>query len=618
MRTVRASGLGPAVALMILLGCLGVHLASAQSPAGQLDAAGLQALIQTAISARGYAQGLVASASAHGLDTTSAKALIATGNDSLAAAQAVLSSNGNLASGLADVQAAMKSFTDAAANAGLTLQNANLTLSAVVDADLDAISAVNGSTGQIDAAIRQTCATPVPPAVNTQFQQACASAKASIANSVAELNAASALVAKPGADLSAFASLLSQAKANASAASAGLSSLSAATYSSRAQAFVNGPMSSQSAAANASVKSQTSLTNSFNADLSTYQTLVGSQSAAADGVTSSASAVASAVASVSMGAVTSSISSQQATVATAQSDLTSLTQLLTTLLIPASALTVLQADITASQSAGSAYSSAMSSTSSQAGTFPQVLVSGVSAYSATFNSGAATTEADGSALVLSLATVQSQLGVVAAQFPLIASLAQWQTTIGSVGTSVSSGSASVNSSLQAATSAMATVNTDISVLMAKVQGVSAVEVSPALVQDVTSVNLSENQFLNATALAALQSALASLQSTSQLATGFETSSQSLIQQTVGQFGSASQTIATQDGSLKTQAQSTLTAISAASAMLTGDLNARVQALASAQSLIAQATSAFGAQNVPQGASLLLQASSEFSLAYSKH
>jgi hypothetical protein len=602
---------------MMLIGCLGFLLTVAQPVSGQLDASGLQALVQTATSARGYAQGLVASASAHGLDTTSAKALIASGNDSLAAAQAVLSSNGNLATGLADVEAAMKSFTEAAANASLSLQNANLTLSARVDADFEAISAVNGSTGPIAAVVSQTCASPVPPAVSTQFQQACASAVASIASSTAALKAAAASVAKPGADLSGVESLISQARANASSASTGLAALSAYTYSSRGDAFTKGPLASQSAAANASVKSQTALTNSYKADLSSYQALVGSQSAAADGVASSASAVASAVAAVSMGTVTSSISSQQARVATAQSDLTSLSQLLTTLLIPASALTGLQTDITASQSAGSAYSTALSGTSSQAGTFPQVLVSGISTYSSSFNSGSATTQTDGSAFVSSLTAVQNQLGVVAGLFPLITSLVQWQATIGSAGNSVSTGSASVNSSLQAATGALSTANTAVSALTAKVQGVSAVEVSPALVQDVSSVNLAENQFLNATPLATLQSALASLQSTSQLASSFEASSQSLLQQSVSQFGSASQAISTQDGSLKTQAQSTLTAMSSASSVLTGDLSARTQALASAQSLIAQATTAFGAQNVPQGASLLLQASSEFSLAYSK-
>jgi len=617
MRNVSASGLGPAAALLVLLGGLGVHLASGQPPAGQLDAAGLQALVQTAVSARGYAQSLVASASANGLDTTSAKALIATGNESLMAAQTVLSSNGNLATGLADVQAAMKGFTDAAANASLSLQNANLTLSAVLDSDFDAISAVNGSIGQASAVMSQTCASPVPPSLNAQFQQACASAQASIANSVTALKAAAALVANPRADLTGVGSLLSQAKANVSAASAGLSSLAAATYPSRAQAFVNGPMASLSTAANASVKQQTALSNGFSADLSSYQNLLGSQSAAAEGVAGSASAVAGALTSVPMGAVTSSMTSQQAAVATAQSDLATLSQLLTTLLIPASSLSVLQGDITASQSAGSAYSSAMSSTSSQAGTFQQVLVGGASAYSASFNTVSATTQSEGSAFVSSLSTVQTQLGVLAAQFPLITSLAQWQTTIGSVASSVSTGSSSVGSSLQAATSALATVNTDISALTAKVQSVSAVEVSPALVQDVTAVNLSENPFLNATALAALQSASTSLQTTGQLASSFETSSQSLLQQSVGQFGSASQTVATQDGSLKTQAQSTLTAMTSASAILTGDLNVRVQAVASAQSLVSQATNAFGAQNVPQGTSLLLQASSEFRLAYSK-
>ena len=59
-------------------------------------------------------------------------------------------------------------------------------------------------------------------------------------------------------------------------------------------------------------------------------------------------------------------------------------------------------------------------------------------------------------------------------------------------------------------------------------------------------------------------------------------------------------------------------MTAASAHLTQDLNARTQAFASAQSLVVQATSAFGAQDVPRGASLLEQASSEFTGAYSKH
>src|SRR5438309_8438758 len=155
MRTVRASRFGPTVVFLTLIGGLGVLLAPSQPVSGQLDAAGLQALVQTAISARGYAQGLVASAAAQGLDTTTAKALVATGNDSLAAAEAVLSSNGNLTTGLGDVEAAMRSFTDAAANASLTLQNADLTRSATLDADLDAIAAANGSTGQMAAVIGQ-------------------------------------------------------------------------------------------------------------------------------------------------------------------------------------------------------------------------------------------------------------------------------------------------------------------------------------------------------------------------------------------------------------------------------------------------------------------------------
>jgi hypothetical protein len=618
MKTVRASGLGPALALMVLVGCLGVHLASAQAPAGQIDPAGLQALVQTAVSARGYAQGLVVSSSAYGLDTSSARALIATGNGSLAAAEAILSSNGNLVAGLADVESAMKSFTDAAANASLILQNARLTQSATVDADLDAIGAVNGSIGQVATVVTKTCSTVVPPSLNGQFQQECASANASITNSLAELKAAAALLATPGADLSGLTSLLSQARGNASSASTSLAALSASTYPSRSQAFVSGPMAVQGAAANASVASQTSLTNSFKADLTNFQTVAGSQTSTADGIAGSAGTVASAISSVSMGAVTSSISSQQSTVATAQSDLTSLSQLLSTLPIPASALTTLVTDVTASQSSGSAYSSALSASSSQAGAFLQASISGIPSYAAGFNSASTATQSDGSAYVSSLATVQSQLGVLAALYPLISSLAQWQATIGSVGNSVSSGTTSVNSSLQAATSGLATLNSDISALTTKVQGVSAVEVSSAVVQDVTSVNLSENQFLNATALSAMQSALSSLQSNSQLATSFEASSQSLLSQTVGQFGSASQAIGSQAGNLKTQAQSTLTSMNTASAQLTGDLNARTQAVSSAQSLIAQATSAFGASDVPRGTSLLGQASAEFALAYSKH
>ncbi len=491
-----------------------------------------------------------------------------------------------------------------------------------VEADSEAIAAVNASTLQVSSAINQTCATTTVANSTylAKFQLDCASGKAEISNATAALNEAAALVAgvKSGqsANLAALANLLSRARASVGNASTQLVTISSFTYASRGEAFAKGPMASQIATANASVRSQGALDAGFKLDVSSFQAFSASQASTADGLDASASTVASSMSSVSMTALDASISSQQATLAAVSGNLTQLSGEIPGLLLPPLQASDLQGNVTATETSLNSYKSALLSTSASAGDYPRVTISGFSAYVGSFDSGTATSESDGSAFASSLASLQTQLATLAGEFPLVSSLAVWQNTFASLVTTVDAGNTRADASMQATAGALATANSDVVALTTRVQAAPQVEVNQTLLQNVSSVASSEAGFLNATALAEVRSASASLDSEAQLASSYAASSQSLLGLTVGNFESASQTLIAQGASLKSLGQSTSNAMTTASTFIDQDLTLRSQAFSSAESLISQAMGAFRAQQVPQGTSLLEQASLQLQAAYS--
>lgn len=613
MRTTRRPTLAILASVVILAGMLTNHFVVAQPGSSGADSASLQLLVQVASSAGTYAQGAVVLASSSGLNVSSETALVAAGNASLLAAEAALSTGGDLDAGIQDAHDAMGNFTAAVTSAGTSIQEAGLTPTVDVQADLGTVASLNDSTQEVSSIIDETCASTSVGPSSGQFLQDCGTAKSWIVNATAELSSAASLLAAvetgaPGSSTAGFAGITSQARADIAGADAELSTLVPFTYASRGEAYANGPLASLLAAANASAELQGTLVGWFGVDASTYQSDSASQSSTSQAVTVSATAAASAISSVSMTSVTTSISAQQATLAGALSSLTSFSQAVAALPLPAGALSGLQSDATAAETSESAYDSSLSSLGSSAGSIASVTADGFSAYAATFYALGNTEGTEAAAFAASLASLQAQVGIVAGDFPLITALGTWDTTLTQLETTVGTGASGVSSSLQAAHSSTETVSSSIASLNTAVQAATQGEVSSSLLQNVSSVYASESQLLNSTALGSLSSASSSLQTEAQLASGFAASSQSLLSTSIAAFAAASQALDSQVSSLDSQSQSTSNSMSSASAYLTADLDARTGAVASASSLIAQAVAAFDALEVPQGAALLSQAS----------
>jgi trimeric autotransporter adhesin len=602
------------VSLVILGGMLTTHFVVAQGSAGESESSALQSLLQVASSARAYAQGAVELASSSGLGVSPETALVASGNASLLAAEAALNPGGNLVTGLEDAHDAMGNFTAAAAGAGASLQGAGLTPSAEVMADLATVASLNDSAMLLSSVIDETCAsTTVGGSLESGFLADCATAKSWLVNATAQLGTASTLLAAveagaPGSSVSGFAGIVSQARTDVSGADSELLTLAPFTYAARAEAYADGPLASQLAAANASASLQGKLADWFGRDVSAYQNFSVSQSSAVEGMTSAASTLASAISSVSMTSVTTSIAAQQTTLASALSNMTSFSQLLTSLPLPSSIISGLLANASTAEGSLNTYDSALSNLSASAGSFQSVTVGAFSSYIPTFYALDNTEETDAAAFASSLSTLQVQVGTIANLFPLIAALATWASTFAQIATNINTGGTQVTASLAAAYSSTQSVSSGAASLTTAVRGAPQALASSALLQNVSSVYSSESGLLNSTALASVSSASSALQSDWQLASEFVITSQSLLEATMGGFAGAPHTLAAQASSLSAETQSASSSMSSASAYLTADLDARTATVASATSLIAQANTAFGALQVAQGAALLARAS----------
>lgn len=603
----------------VLLGAF-VPLATGQTGGPQPTAAQLQSEVSVATSSRAYASGLLSAASAHGLNVSSEESLIASGNASLLAAQGQLAAGGDIAAGVNDAIAAMGDYSTASAALSALLQQSGLAASADLVGAKGAVESVNATESVLSAIMVEACSGTSVNSTSGTFSQDCTAGGEEIAASAAALSKASTALAavesgEPGANVSTVAAFVAQARGNLSQAASVVAELSSYTYTTRAQSFVRGPIASEMALANASIAAEQSLFARYDSLVSSFNSTSAGIESGVSGVTSAALTVSSDISSVSFASLSSSISAQEATLASVRSNLTLLEgQLPATL--PLGVTTTLQADISSAQSALSAYHSALQASATEAGAFPQVVVSGVAVYSGSFQGGAATAAQESQAFLSSYSSLQTEVALVASEFPLLTVMAQWNATLSGLGQKATSGSGSVSVALQAAASTLSTLESDASSLTSAVQS-SKVEVSSGLVQNMTTVSSSESVYLNSTGASTVGKAEASLQSTAGAAGNFTAASQALIQLQIGQFGSAAQDIGTQGSSLRAQVAATSEAMKSVSAAISADLQVRTEAEASAQSLVAQAIVLFGEQQVVQGASLMAQATVQLQVAYAR-
>lgn len=611
-----------AVGVILVLVASAPYVAFAQS-GDQPTAVQLQTEIQVAVSARTYSSGLLSTAASHGLNISSAQSLIVTGNSSLASARSELAFGGNLTAGVHDALTAISDFSAASVSLGIALQESGLAGPADFESAIGAITSANGTTAVLSTIITNVCAmTSVNSSLTGGFLHDCNAGRTDVSNSFVALKEASIAVAEAeagqaGANLSTSSVFVAQARSNLTQAAALIGQLSAYTYAERGEAFVSGPLAHQMALANASVGVQGSLSAEFGTLVSDFQSSSSAIGTGVDGVTSTVSVTSSAISSVDYASVGTSASTQEATLANIQSDLALLGQQLPAALPPGITATI-QSDITATQANLTIYSKALENSGSVADSYPSVILSGFSAYSASYQAGVMATEQEAQAFLASYSSLQTEVNDVASQFPLLTILAQWSVTLDSAGQGAAAGSVAVDTALQGMSSALTSLGTDISDSTVAVESATTkVQVGSALIQNATAISSSEVGWLNSTGMTLVVQAVASLKTTAQAASNFTASSQALMQLQLDQIGPAAQNLASMGASVKSQTAAASGSMSSAEVVIAGDLQARVQAVASANSLIHQALSLLGALQVSQGVSLLVQASAQVQLAYSK-
>ena len=605
MKGISKASVGVLVALALLAAALVPHLAFATAnPSAQL-----QSQVQVAESGQAYASGLLSEAISDHLGVTSSQALVASGNSSLAQAQLALASGTNLTAGLQEAAAAIQDFAAASVSLGTTLQSAGLTASVDVQAEQGAITSLNSTADAMSAAIVYACATTtVNSSQSAAFTSDCATAKADMAGAFAALAKAST-----AGSVTASAVFVAQAKGNLSAAATTVTELAGYGYAARANAFIDGPMASLTAAADSAVSTQDDLSAEYTSLASGFQTTA----TAVDGDSSNAalrvSAVSSDVASLSFPSMDTAIDAQETTLTSINASLSLLGQQLPATL-PDSVIATIQTDITSSQKSLAVYDTDMQDSVSYAASFSQVTAAGFPGNSSLIVGQAEQTQYDGGAFSASLSALQQEVSSVAAQFPLLTILATWSVTLSAEQQTAASGSASVDASLNSVTTEMGTLSSDFSTMITALQVAAQLQVSAEFIQNATTLSSSESAFLNASTSATLAQAASSLQTTSDEVSAFSTASQAVFKVELGQMASASQSISSESASLKTQVAASATLLAAASTAVNADAQARAGALSTATADVQQAVSLFDEQNVSAGASLLVQASAEFQIA----
>jgi len=446
------------MASLLLTGIVLPAVALGQFGASTQTQGQLSALVGVAQTSKAYATSTVQVAASHGLDVTAAQVQIAQGDSLLATAQADAQAGSNISAGILAVQTAMRDFTYAATAASVALNNAHLTASVTYAAAAGAVAEVNASASAVASVTAQACAGASAGANSSStLAQACTQVKADIASATVQLRQATSLLiqsngtASASVDYSQVLSLVARARAEVNATQSGLTTIAASTYSQRGQAFVTSAVIPLSMEANATIKSEQAIFANFTQFQTSFNAYAQSQATASATIVSSASALATAIAQVNTGSVSTSISAAQYAATEVGLKMTALLGLVSSTLFP-----TIVADINTCNSAATSYGVVLSSAESQSAKYSLVQLSSFSTYVSLMSSDSTSAQSAGSAYASACATVVSDISTL---FSIVGVQAIYNAL---VSLQISGSMSSASASLQQETTAMVTVQTDIS------------------------------------------------------------------------------------------------------------------------------------------------------------
>jgi hypothetical protein len=569
----------------------------------------LSAMVSSAEKSRSYAYAVIGYASAEGLSVSTAQSLLSKGDALLSAAQADASSGSNITGGLESARAAMQDYTSAAATASLSLSDAGLGTSVDYAAAEDAIADVN-STAEVMASVAATaCANGAASGSGSgTLAQACAQLATNLSAARSSLDMAATLAAQANGQAGASAnysqviSLVAAARGDLNSTQAEVSSIASSSYVLRADGYVEAVIDPVSLQANSTIAAETSTNSSFFQFQDAFATYTQTQSSSVQSLNASSSALESAVGSVNTGAVSSDIGSADRVTAELDSNLTALLQL------PGiSLLTSVVADIGACQTNATNYDQATASALSESDSYSQTTISQFAGYVSAMTTDEGAVQSKGAAYVSAYQKVTSDLSSL--QIPGVSAILDNLLAL-----QVSGSVSGVDSALTEETSAMATVQTDISSFSTTVSAQSSNAEVPASLETAAAVAASAEVYLNSTGASAMAAISSALQSTAEAAQSFTADASACLTSTVGAFSSSQQTLSSSGSALKVQTTATAAAISSGGANLAGALQARLSSRSAGQGEVAASLNYFSDGDVADGVSAMEQAYVSFQAA----
>ncbi|HZW84840.1 MAG TPA: hypothetical protein VFE91_02925 [Nitrososphaerales archaeon] len=594
---------------LVSLSFLVLLTAAALVPAVELAVAGgstptraqLGLMVSTAESSRAYAAGLVAFGASHGVTSTDANAALSSGDALLASAQTELSSGANLAGGISDAQGAMSSYSSAAADASLSLEQHGLTGSVDVDAVAGSVALVNSTIEAMVRAQASACAS-VGASSNSTLVAACAAASSAVSNAALDLKAAvSALarinagasesVALPGASAS-----LASAKEELGNASMYIQVASAYGYSARGSAFRTSVLDSLSASANSSIRAEAAALASIDG---VGQSLGANMNALAS-ANGDLSTLSTNVLATKFESLSASVSSSQSTAVEVDSTMSSFLTLLNGLALTGDAPLI--ASISACQSSTTSYSGSLTPELSASADFGASSATSYDTYLTSYQAEAQSALTAQGLYVASFRSVQSNLSAFIKTLIVVPpQLVTENTTLAALGGGVVSTTEDLSGKLQTQVTALGKVEADLgAVKQAFITDSSGLDVSVSLLTVIEGTYQNVSAFVGPQGYAAVSTAATGISSSANATSSFLAAVQSALSGSVSQLNSSTTTLLAAGAAAQVSENSTASSLAHASAVVSAALTSRESESSSGRLLVYQALRLFSAQDVSAG------------------
>lgn len=575
----------------------------------------LDAYVQVATQGQLYVKMLASLALSHGIDVSPADNLIVEGNSSLLMAQSSLQTGTNVSGGIVAAKIAMSDFTAASESIGKLIEENGVSSYAALSISQSSLFSINETAQLLSGYISASCS--AQNVSNVSFSADCQQAVQYISNARLQASEAENLLVKSSENSSGFSALITKARTDLQFASGLLAQISSFTYYNRVEAYIRQNMNGEISAVNASLTTQENLLLQLNQTYSKMKSYGAAQASAADGLLSTADGINTEAGAFLSSSLNSQIGVDMSVLGEVSANLTALYSQAGSYLT-GSLLQILLGNISATQSSLVAYNSSLNNLRGVINSFSNTQLNSTSGYYLEFEAASASVNGSAQAFLVSMNNLVSTLNYLLS-LPILSLITgwldTWLTTLNGLLSTTKVDWNATSSTILAQQSVLVQLQGDVSTYSGQLPGVVATVNSTAqLVSTLSQINSSESAYVNGTVQTTLSSALLSAEATSSLVAEFSTSAQALMYSTYSTLGTQYSRLSSQESSMKSTTSETVTAISDSAGSVSYHVSSLSSAFATAQLSLTQSVQLFEEGEIPQGTSLLAQASVQLNVA----